>query len=754
MRKNPRFCTTQILLLAFALGVLPPAGQTAAREAKTASGSEVTLVINGGEDPEALARTLDILKRSGKNVILRIGDKNAETGPEVKAKEKPPLPEAADPGDNLFMRSVALFTTGFDEGNRQVPAITRIPAQWAANWGHNRNGSQGVSASFLIFTVVALSLAVAGALRWLMAGWARRHGLPRDARISRRFYAASAILACDLAAILGFAAMGRYASPVLLPEPDLARKLADGIGWVIIALLLYAAAGRFLLAPHDSIRRLLPMPHAKHQFWMLVLYGTLGPAVVISIGLAGAAGGDSDAVTGWATLVAAVITLYKVFWFWTGRRDIAGLVMAGAQHDGGRSRPLHRLLALGAPWLLIGSAVVIWVLGRAATVMDDGSQWSSAAGVTQVLIIGVPIAAFGVRALLACLLHARDGETPREPWLRALSASAVRAGGGLVWLTGALVMTRLWAPLFGDLPVADRSAQLAQVMGLAAFAFAGWLFWAFLKSFFDCYAPKPGHAGVLDEDAGGQDEIPSRLATVLPVLRGLVLGSVAGLTILFCLSRMGVDISPLLAGFGILGLAISFGSQSLVRDIVSGMFFMVEDAFRVGEYVDTGRLKGTVEKISLRSMQLRHQSGLIHTVPFGQVTSVTNASRDWSTVKFNLRLDHGADIEKARKTIKKTGLAMLEDHELGGHFITPLKMQGVSDISDTAIIVRLKFTAKPAQSSLLQREALKRLYSALPQSGVHFASNQVTVRGGQDGRGAAGAAAMQSQLPAGQPSSG
>jgi small-conductance mechanosensitive channel len=182
------------------------------------------------------------------------------------------------------------------------------------------------------------------------------------------------------------------------------------------------------------------------------------------------------------------------------------------------------------------------------------------------------------------------------------------------------------------------------------------------------------------------------------------------------LSRLGVDIGPLLAGFGILGLAISFGSQALVRDIVSGFFFMIEDAFRVGEYVDTGKLKGTVEKISLRSMQLRHQSGQIHTVPFGQIASLTNASRDWATVKFNVRLDHSADIELARKAIKKTGIALLEDPEYGPHFIAPLKMQGVADITDSAIVIRLKFTSKPNQASGVQREALKRVYRALNEA--------------------------------------
>ncbi len=241
--------------------------------------------------------------------------------------------------------------------------------------------------------------------------------------------------------------------------------------------------------------------------------------------------------------------------------------------------------------------------------------------------------------------------------------------------------------------------------------------------------------------------MPSRLATVLPVLRGVVLGAVLGLTILIVLSRLGVDIGPLLAGFGILGLALSFGSQALVRDIVSGLFFMLEDAFRVGEYVDTGRLKGTVEKISLRSMQLRHQSGQIHTVPFGQVQSLTNASRDWATIKFNVRLDHSADIEQARKAIKKTGLAMLEDPEYGPHFIAPLKMQGVADITDSAIVIRLKFTAKPNQASALQRESLKRVYRALNDAHIPFASNAVTVRGGEGGAHSQAAAAISAVPP-------
>jgi small-conductance mechanosensitive channel len=100
----------------------------------------------------------------------------------------------------------------------------------------------------------------------------------------------------------------------------------------------------------------------------------------------------------------------------------------------------------------------------------------------------------------------------------------------------------------------------------------------------------------------------------------------------------------------------------------------------------------------------RHQSGLVHTVPFGQLQAITNASRDWATVKFNIRLERGIDLEQTRKIIKRVGEQMLEDAELAPEIVLPLKLQGVADITDGAIVCRLKITARPARASWVQRE--------------------------------------------------
>jgi small-conductance mechanosensitive channel len=188
------------------------------------------------------------------------------------------------------------------------------------------------------------------------------------------------------------------------------------------------------------------------------------------------------------------------------------------------------------------------------------------------------------------------------------------------------------------------------------------------------------------------------------------------------LSHLGFNIGPLLAGAGVIGIAVGFGAQSLVRDVISGVFFLFEDAFRVGEYIDTGRLKGTVEGISLRSLRLRHQSGQVHTVPFGQILAVTNSSRDWAVVRFNLHIEPTADLELVRKTVKRVGLELLEDRELGNEFIQPLKLQGALDVTRDTMVIRCKFTARPGRPSFVQRQALRRIIQRFGEVGIRFAA--------------------------------
>ena len=129
-------------------------------------------------------------------------------------------------------------------------------------------------------------------------------------------------------------------------------------------------------------------------------------------------------------------------------------------------------------------------------------------------------------------------------------------------------------------------------------------------------------------------------------------------------SAMGVQIAPLIAGAGVVGVAVGFGSQTLVKDVISGIFYLLDDAFRVGEYIISGSYKGTVESFSLRSIKLRHHRGYLYTVPFGSLGAVQNMSRDWVIDKLTLGVTYDTDLDKVKKIIKQVGKELLADPEL------------------------------------------------------------------------------------------
>jgi small-conductance mechanosensitive channel len=140
-------------------------------------------------------------------------------------------------------------------------------------------------------------------------------------------------------------------------------------------------------------------------------------------------------------------------------------------------------------------------------------------------------------------------------------------------------------------------------------------------------------------------------------------------------------------------------------------------------------------------VRLRHHNGQIHTIPFGQLSSITNFSRDWITLKFNVRLARDTDVESVRKLVKKVGLEMMQHPEFGKELLQPLKLQGVADIVENALVLRMKFTVRPGKPTWVQREALKRIHRAFTEQGIAFASNAITVQSALPAEAAGAAAA-------------
>ncbi len=413
-----------------------------------------------------------------------------------------------------------------------------------------------------------------------------------------------------------------------------------------------------------------------------------------------------------AVLYVPVISAGLVLAVWQWRRDMAswfeGLVSEKDLFRAGK-------IGLAQNWWLAGLLfyAASGLLAIYAALTQQGLANAGFATIESMLILLL---------LFETLLFGVTKHLPMEaPTVGEVVASCARLGVRLwvaVAIARAVIVGALGAMSVEEWLPHDRGAKVAAISALALF-----VAWRILKYRMDRYiADNPLPSAGFGGDA--EDDVPaaaSRLRTIMPVVRvtiGVAFLVVGGLLVL---SELGINITPLIAGASVLGLAVSFGSQSLVRDIVSGVFFLAEDSFRVGEYIDGSKVKGTVEGFSVRSLRLRHQNGQLHIVPFGQLTHITNFSRDWTTVKFNLAFAINTDVELLRKTAKKIGMDMMNEPQFQKELIEPPKMQGLVDIKDASLIVRFKFTSRPKNPSLIQRTVIRRMFDQLPGLGIEFA---------------------------------
>lgn len=240
-----------------------------------------------------------------------------------------------------------------------------------------------------------------------------------------------------------------------------------------------------------------------------------------------------------------------------------------------------------------------------------------------------------------------------------------------------------------------------------------------------------------DPNAVAGRTTPKRALSIIPFIRSVLMGVVILLTFLVALAEIGVDVGTMLASASVVAIIVGLGAQSLLRDILAGLFYIIDDAFRLGEYVAVGSMQGTVEKISLRSMQIRDSRGPLQTVPYGTILSVSNMSRDWVIVKLQFYLALDADVQAAKRIVKQVSAELMEDERFAPSLLSPLKFQGIQEVDLYGLRTRVKFTAVPGEQYTTHREVLLRLQKAFKENGLEFGRRSVTVSGTHVHAGAA-----------------
>jgi len=212
-----------------------------------------------------------------------------------------------------------------------------------------------------------------------------------------------------------------------------------------------------------------------------------------------------------------------------------------------------------------------------------------------------------------------------------------------------------------------------------------------------------------------------RVRTLLPMLRNAFRITLTVIVLLVVLSQIGVDIAPLLAAAGVVGLAVGFGAQTLVKDIITGVFILLEDTIAIGDVVDLGGSHaGVVEGMTIRTMRLRDGSGSVHTVPFSSVTIVQNLTKDFSYATFDLKVDYREDVDKVLEAIKEVGGEIAKDPQFRYGIIGPLEIIGVDAFQDSGVLVKARMKTRAMSQWDVMRAFNLRLKRLFDHRGLRF----------------------------------
>jgi len=490
--------------------------------------------------------------------------------------------------------------------------------------------------------------------------------------------------------------------------------------------------------PREPALRLLPFDdaaaqklHAGAVRFMLIYVIGMGTTIAFR------ALGVRDTVADLMLIVLSLVLLGSLLATTWGVREPISRLIRGEGERGALVRLLAEL------WPAIASVYfAAIVVARIIETLSGPVMRSNAAVISVLLVIALPIADMVLCRALKALAGTPAG-AEGQPALAASYESVLRRAIHIVVLViGFLVLADLWQlNLFG---LARRSlgGQITSALfGIGIVLLLAYMFWEIVNT-----AIERRMKAETPQDAATP---ASRLRTLLPLFRMVLLATIFVMATLSILSALGVNIVPLLAGASVVGVAIGFGSQTLVRDIVTGAFFLVDDAFRLGEYIEVGNTKGRIEKITARALFLRHHRGQLNVLPYGEIRQLKNNSRDWMIMKLEFRVTYDTDLDKVKKIIKKIGAEISADPELGKDLIEPLKSQGIYSTEDSALVIRAKFMAKPGSTVfMIRRVAFDKILKAFKENGIKFAHRQVTVLvpGSEDearaAKAAAGAAAL------------
>jgi small conductance mechanosensitive channel len=416
-------------------------------------------------------------------------------------------------------------------------------------------------------------------------------------------------------------------------------------------------------------------------------------------------------------------------------RAIASL--AEEPHSGVVRRLPWRTLAGG--WHLLALLYVVSIYVVWALRIEDGFRILIEATVGSVLILAL---GWVVWRTLDQLFKREEGEEPApddiglpgferrasryRPVLAAVTRAATIVGiaVGLLEVWGFGTMTWLLSESGNDF--------VGHILTVGAIILISGVVWEIFSMMVE--------RSVAEKDEEGNPRLSSRTRTLLNIIRNLVLVMLSVIVLFLVLSELGLDVAPLLAGAGVIGLAIGFGSQKLVQDIITGLFMLVGDTVRVGDVAEIAGKAGVVEAVSMRTVALRDYGGNVHTIPYSAIDVVTNYTKEYSYALFDIPVSYRENVDEVMDLLRTIGEEMNRDPVFRRLILEPLEVAGVDKFADSAVIIRARFKTRALRQWEVLREFNRRVKNRFDEKGIEIPLPHRTLYFGVDKQGRAPAA--------------
>jgi len=262
---------------------------------------------------------------------------------------------------------------------------------------------------------------------------------------------------------------------------------------------------------------------------------------------------------------------------------------------------------------------------------------------------------------------------------------------------------------------ADSARTLAIIVLILALGLAAMRFLKLGLERLESFVARTSKATDVDPEAGRK-----RIATLIGIVRTIMVAMIWGVVIIEVLQKMGLDIRPILAGAGIVGLAVGFGAQNLVRDLISGFFIILEDQIRLGDVAIINGTGGLVESITFRTITLRDFSGVVHVFPNGTITTLSNMTKEWSAFVLDMGVAYKEDTDRVAEVMRQVGEDLRQDPGFRDKFVSPIEIIGVDNFADSSVVIRIRIKTKPLEQWNVGREYRRRLKQAFDARGIEI----------------------------------